>query len=111
MAKRDMGLLERSRAARGIFEAVLRRDSFLLLGHKNPDDDCIASLVAVGLLLKKLHKQVQVYFGSEVHEHFNYLLSICRYNSIGVIGGDGASREPGATPARQRTRPPAASTP
>jgi len=88
MAKRDMGLLERGRTGRRIFEAVLRRDSFLLLGHKNPDDDCIASLVAVGLLLKKLHKEAHVYFGAEVHEHFNYLLSICRYNSIGVLGGE-----------------------
>ncbi len=86
MAKQDMGLLQRSLAARRIFEAVLRRDCFLLLGHKNPDDDCIAALVAAGLLLKKLHKQVHIYFGGEVHEHFDYLLSICRYNQIGLAG-------------------------
>jgi len=88
MAKRDLGLFERAGVARRIFDAVLRGDCFLLLGHKNPDDDCIASLVAVGLLLKKLHKQVHVYFGGEVHEHFGYLLSICTYNSIGVLRGE-----------------------
>lgn len=94
MAKREMGLLERSRAGRRIFDAVLRREFFLLLGHKSPDDDCVASLVAVGLLLKKLNRQASVYFGSELHEHFDYLLSICHYNSIGVLRGGGPEAAP-----------------
>ncbi len=98
MAKRDMGLLERGRAAGRIFEAVLGRECFLLLGHKNPDDDCVASLVAVGLLLKKLNKQAHVYFGGRLHEHFEYLLSICRYNSIGVLRGDSAASRPQTCP-------------
>jgi nanoRNase/pAp phosphatase (c-di-AMP/oligoRNAs hydrolase) len=98
MAKKDMGLLERSLAARRILAAVLPRDCFLLLGHGNPDDDCIASLVAVGLLLKKLHKQAHVYFGGDVHEHFDYLLSICRYNQIGVLAGPGPATDRASAP-------------
>ncbi len=91
MAKSDMKPLDRVRIGGRIFEAVVRHECFLLLGHKNPDDDCVASLVAVGLLLKKLHKQAHIYFGARLHEHFEYLLSICRYNSIGLLSGDAGS--------------------
>jgi nanoRNase/pAp phosphatase (c-di-AMP/oligoRNAs hydrolase) len=87
MAKKDGGLFERNRTVRRVFSAVLSGECFLLLGHKSPDDDCIASLVAVGLLLKKLHKQAHVFLSPDVHEHFDYLLSICRYNSIGIHRG------------------------
>jgi len=59
-----------------IVEALVRRKGFLLLGHRNPDDDCIASLVAFALLARKFAKPVSIYLGARIHEHFQYLLEI-----------------------------------
>jgi nanoRNase/pAp phosphatase (c-di-AMP/oligoRNAs hydrolase) len=59
--------------------------SFLILGHKFPDEDCLASMVATGLLIEKLNGHATLFLPGEIHEHFNYLLKICRYNSISVI--------------------------
>lgn len=61
------------------------RECFLLVGHENPDEDCIASMVACALLLTKFSKEPYVYIGGDVHEHLQYLLDICRYNSIGIL--------------------------
>lgn len=59
--------------------------SFLILGHKFPDEDCLASMVATGLLVEKLNGHATLFLPGEIHEHFDYLLNICRYNSISVI--------------------------
>jgi len=63
--------------------------SFLILGHKLPDEDCLASMVAIGLLIEKLNGHATLFLPGEIHEHFDYLLNICRYNSISVIRDSG----------------------
>ena len=78
----------KNRIVGNIIDAFLTRNSFLVLGHETPDEDCIASMVAVSLVLSKLNKNVQICTSSELPEHFHYLLQICRYNSIGVNQGD-----------------------
>ncbi len=75
---------EKNRIIDNILDAMLSRHRFLLLGHRNPDEDCIASMVAFSLLLGKLYKNVEICLGEKVHEHFQYLLNICRYNSISL---------------------------
>ncbi len=65
-----------------IINAFVERNHFLILGHKNPDEDCVASMVAVALLISKFNKDVTVYIPGKVHEHFNYLINICTYNAI-----------------------------
>jgi nanoRNase/pAp phosphatase (c-di-AMP/oligoRNAs hydrolase) len=75
-------IYEKNRVIENIIDAMLTRNKFLLLGHRNPDEDCIASMVAFSLLLGKLYKDVEICLGERVHEHFQYLLNICRYNSI-----------------------------
>lgn len=72
-------------------EVFENNKSFLILGHKFPDEDCLASMVATGLLIEKLNGHATLYLPGEIHEHFNYLLNICRYNSITVL------RTPGLT--------------
>ncbi len=73
-----------------ITEALDERKNFLLLGHKNPDEDCIASMVAFGLLATKFEKSATICVDGELHEHFDYLLKICKHNSIEVIDGNSA---------------------
>lgn len=74
----------KNRIINNIFDAINTHHDFLLVGHKNPDEDCIASLVAFGLLLSKLLKNVTIMVCEEVHENFEYLLHICTYNSISI---------------------------
>jgi nanoRNase/pAp phosphatase (c-di-AMP/oligoRNAs hydrolase) len=68
-----------------IIQAMISRDNFVLMGHKNPDEDCIASMVAFGLLLSKFRKSVSLLICSDIHHHFQYMLNICKYNSIGML--------------------------
>lgn len=77
-----------NRTIRNIQAALERFDSFLIIGHENPDDDCIAAMVSVGLLIAKMGKKVQIDLCANFQEQFRYLLNICRYNSIVVHEGD-----------------------
>ena len=76
---------QRNLIVTNIINAMLERDHFLLLGHENPDEDCIASMVAFALLLQKFDKDAKIYIQSNIHKHFQYLLNICKFNSIQVI--------------------------
>ncbi len=75
---------EKNKIIENIIEAMVTRQSFLVLGHENPDEDCIASMVAFSLLLSKFQKGAKICLGKKVHEHYQYLLNICRYNAIQV---------------------------
>ncbi len=82
--KAIQSISKKNRIIRNIIKAMDVRENFLLLGHKNPDDDCISSMVAFALLVRKFYKDTGVYLGSRIHEHFHYLLNICKYNSISL---------------------------
>ena len=76
---------EKNRILDNIIDAFVTRQGFLLLGHKTPDEDCIASMVAFALLAAKFSKYICIYLGKQIHEHFHYLLNICTYNSIPIL--------------------------
>jgi nanoRNase/pAp phosphatase (c-di-AMP/oligoRNAs hydrolase) len=78
-------IAERNGTIGRIMKALEEREGFLVLGHKNPDEDCIASMVAFSLLVSKLNKQVYMAVCGGVQDQFAYLLNICRYNSIDLI--------------------------
>ena len=79
---------EKNRIIGRIIASITDRRSFLILGHQNPDDDCISSMISFALILHMFYRDVVLHIGSQVHEHFSYLLDICRYNSIPIIGPD-----------------------
>ena len=88
MQKHEMDSIARkNRVVNNIIDALADRNGFLILGHENPDEDCIASMVAVGLLLSKMQKRVMICTATEIPVHFRYLLEICRFNSILVNTG------------------------
>jgi nanoRNase/pAp phosphatase (c-di-AMP/oligoRNAs hydrolase) len=80
-------IAEKNRIVSRISKVIGKNDTFLLLGHQDPDTDCIASLVSFGLLLVKLQKDVTIYLAAPVMAQFNYLLALCKYNSISVEYG------------------------
>ena len=85
---------QESRIVGNILSAIDSRENFLVLGHKNPDEDCIASMVAFSLIVRKFDKHPVLFLGDKVHEHFRYLLDICKYNSIKML----EEKEPLTTP-------------
>ena len=78
-------IAERNRVIDNIIDIIHEKDNFLILGHKDPDEDCIASLVAFGLLVRKFYKKVTLLLYKEYHHKFPYLIEICKYNYISVI--------------------------
>ena len=88
MQKHEIATIaEKNRVVTRILDAFAQRHSFLIIGHQSPDEDCIASMVAVGLLLSKMQKRVLICTATEIPVHFRYLLEICRFNSIEVNTG------------------------
>lgn len=85
---------QKNDAVDAILRALDRKRHFLIVGHQNPDEDCIASMVAFGLLASKFNKHAEVYLPAEIHDHFQYLLNICRYNAIRVVQGEAKVRLP-----------------
>ena len=77
-------IARKNRVVDNIIGALLRRQHFLILGHGQPDEDCISSMVAMALLLSKLSKDVEICTDVQLPEHYHYLLKICRYNSIHI---------------------------
>ncbi|ORC32731.1 hypothetical protein B4O97_15665 [Marispirochaeta aestuarii] len=86
MRKSDIpSIAAKNRIVLRIIEALLQSRNVLVLGHRNSDEDCIASMVAISLLVKKLNRNVSILLTEQIHERFHYLLNICRYNAIHVI--------------------------
>jgi nanoRNase/pAp phosphatase (c-di-AMP/oligoRNAs hydrolase) len=73
---------QKRRITDNIIAALAERQGFLVLGHRTPDEDCLASMIAFALLAVKFSKPATIYLGRPVHQHFQYLLNICKYNSI-----------------------------
>jgi nanoRNase/pAp phosphatase (c-di-AMP/oligoRNAs hydrolase) len=83
--KQDISTIaQKNRIVDNITRAFLERENFLVLGHQSPDEDCISAMVAVSLLLSKLSKKPIICTSPELPEHYQYLLDICRYNSIDI---------------------------
>ena len=78
-------IAERNRIMDNIIDVIREKDNFLAIGHKDPDEDCISSMVAFGLLVRKFFKRVTLLFYKEYHHKFPYLIQICKYNHIYVI--------------------------
>ena len=68
-----------------ILNAINQRDYFLVMGHKSPDEDCISSMIAIGLLLNKFSKKAYLFLPEKINKNFQYLLNICRYNEIKIV--------------------------
>ena len=75
-------LAARNRVLNNIVDAIVHRNSFMVLGHKDEDDDCVAAMVAVALLIKKFNKEVALYINFQQDPLYDVLKEICRYNHI-----------------------------
>ncbi len=94
LAKKDLRqkhafhtIAEQNRVFDNILNLIKEKNSFLLLGHELPDEDCISSLVSMALLLGKFGKEVKIYIRDQVPQQLSYLINICTYNKIPLIQG------------------------
>lgn len=78
-------IAQRQRVFANIIDCIRANDTFLLLGHELPDEDCIASLVSMALLLIKCGKKPCLFLRDTIPEQLSYLLNICTYNHIPCI--------------------------
>ncbi len=84
----------KNRVIDNIIEAIVTREHFLLLGHRNPDEDCIASLVGLAIILSKFAKSTTIYIGAVIARQYQYLLNICKFNSITVVNSFSPQTDP-----------------
>lgn len=77
-----MGITEKNKAIWRILNMIMSNSSFLLLGHSLPDEDCVASLTAFGVLLRKFNKKVCIYLQSAVQKSLQFLADVINYNGI-----------------------------
>lgn len=82
--KNYSNLAQRKKAASSFLRLLDEKSSFLLLGHQLPDEDCIASLAALALIINKLEKDASIYLPGKFPEQISYLLEICSYNRIPI---------------------------
>ncbi len=78
-------IAERNRIIDRITAEIVSADRFLLIGHSNPDEDCVASMVAFSLLLGKFSKSSTLVLQRNLSPHLQYLVNICKYNSLVVM--------------------------
>ncbi len=76
---------EKRRILDNFISEISTRHHFMLAGHRNPDEDCIASMVAFSLLLNKFAVKAVIVSRREYWDRFPYLLNICQYNAIDVV--------------------------
>ena len=79
---------EKNQVIERVIDAITTRRRFLMLGHRSPDDDCLASMISMALLLHMFYRDASLYLASQMHERFHYLFEMCRYNSIDILGPD-----------------------
>ena len=73
---------------RNILALVMHSSSFLVLGHSYTDVDCISSMVAISLLLKKFNKHVSIYLQDRFPSSVKFFKNICEYNEIMLFVGN-----------------------
>ncbi len=88
MKTRIKRISDRNRIIDNIINAIIKGDDFLVMGHKNPDEDCISSMIAISLLLNKFSRTVYLLIPRKINKNYQYLLNICRYNSIELLYND-----------------------
>lgn len=54
---------------------IKQKKNFILLTHKKPDGDAIASLIAFHRILKKLRKKSEIYINESIPKNLNFLIS------------------------------------
>ncbi len=78
-------IADKNRIIDNIIATIASREHFLVIGHRSPDEDCVSSLVGISLILSKFGRNPVIYLGTALSHQYQYLLNICKYNSITIV--------------------------
>ncbi len=87
-------IAEKNRIIDNIIGAMVKKEHFLLLGHRSPDEDCISALVGFALILSKFGKTPVIFLAQAMNRQYEYLLNICKFNSIQIATSFGPEDGP-----------------
>ena len=73
----------RNKRIKKIIRIIKKCESFLFISYIDPD--ALGSMLALGLVLKRLHKTVAFYMPDKSNEKVKYLSNIINYNDINII--------------------------
>ncbi len=62
-----------------VAETIREKNYFVILGHQNPDGDCLGSMVALHNLLKKMKKESIIVLDEELEENYEFLFTENEY--------------------------------
>ncbi len=89
-----LSLVARNRVINNIINAIIHRHSFVVVGHQDEDDDCVASTVAMALLIKKFNKEVKLHVNFTHSASHSFLRNIAQYNGIPNLGIHSKTMDP-----------------
>jgi len=75
---------QRNRTIRNILNLIMHSSKFLLLGHSYSDEDCVSSMLAIAILLRKFGKCVTIYVKDRFPPSLAFFQNICEYNEINL---------------------------
>ena len=78
-------IAEKNAVMENILRAAKDKQTFLILGHIQADEDCISSMVSVSLVLAKFGKSPMIYLSEPFPEQMQYIQNICLYNKIPIL--------------------------
>lgn len=61
-----------------LFEEIKKSNTILITSHTNPDGDCVASMLALGIMLESLGKQFEIFHKDQFPSCLNFLPQIHR---------------------------------
>ena len=82
---KPIDIAQRNRVIRNILNLIMHSSKFLLLGHSYSDEDCVSSMLAIALLLRKFGKCVTIYVKDSFPPSLSFFQNICEYNEIELI--------------------------
>lgn len=77
-------LAEKNQVYQTFMDRLDEGTGFLVSGHHDPDPDCLATMLGVALLARKMRKPATMIFGGSIPENLDYLLSIAEYNRVSI---------------------------
>jgi hypothetical protein len=80
-----LDIAQKNRTIRNILNLIMHSSKFLLLGHSYSDEDCVSSMLAIALLLRKFDKCVTMYVKDNFPPSLAFFQKICEYNEIELI--------------------------
>lgn len=75
-------IAHRNKIVNNITNALLHRESFIIVGHKDCDEDCFGAAVSFALLLRQLQKEAVICVTIPQGGQGTLLKNVCMYNDV-----------------------------